>query len=109
MPDLFEEVAFDSYTGAADGYGGQTLTWSEHYACRAEFKYLRGGEQMEADTLSGLATYKVKIRSCTEARAITQDMRMRDTRRGVTYNIREVDAVSDRAWVYLVAQQGVAT
>jgi head-tail adaptor len=106
---LHEAVSFREYTPTADGYGGQSLAWSEHYACRAQFIYHRGGEALEGDRLNGQATYKVKVRSCADARAITQEMRMVDTRRGVTYNIREVDAVTDRHWVYIVVEQGVVS
>lgn len=105
---LVESVAFDSPTVSADGSGGQETTWTEQYACRAEFRYMRGGEAVEASRLSGNPVYKVKVRSCDDAEAITTDWRMRDVRRSVTYNIREVDAVTDRAWVWLIVEGGVA-
>lgn len=106
--ELVESVAFDSPTVSADGYGGQETTWTEEYACRAEFIYRRGSEAVEAARLSGRPVYKVKVRSCADARSITTDWRMRDVRRSVTYNVREVDAISDRAFVWIVIEGGVA-
>lgn len=51
---------------------------------------------------------KVKLRSSSESRSIEQHWRMRDARRGAIYQVKEVDAVTDRAWVYLVVERGVA-
>lgn len=105
---MHEDVAFDAPTVSADGYGGQETTWTEAYTCRAEFIYSRGSEAVDAARLSGRSIYKIKIRSCADARSITTDYRMRDVRRSVTYNIREVDAVTDRRFIYIVAESGVA-
>ena len=58
--------------------------------------------------MQGRAIYKVKVRSSTKSRSITTDYRMRDVRRGTEYQIREVDPITDRAWVYLVVESGVA-
>lgn len=115
---LNESVAFDAPVYTPDGSGGQSRTWAEQWACRAQFIYSRGSEVVDAARLSGRATYKVKARLCDEARAITTEWRMRDVRRaplsgvgsdtlpGTRYNIREVDAITDRRWVYLVVEAG---
>lgn len=104
---LAERVAFDAPVQSDDGSGGIEVGWSEVYACRAEFIYSRGSEAVDQARLQGRAFYKVRIRSGAAAKGITTDHRMRDVRRSVTYNIREVDAISDRAWVYIVAESGV--
>ena len=77
----------------------------------------RGSEVIDAARLRG-AAYKIKIRSCTASRLITPDWRMRDVRRGLPsgvsgdplagqrYNIREVDAITDPDWIYLVVESG---
>jgi len=106
---LREAVAFDRKTKTADGYGGFDVAWQEQFSARAEFRYERGREAVEAGAVTGQAVFKVRVRSSIKSRAITADDRMRDTRRQVTYNIREVDAVSDRANVWLVVESGVAT
>lgn len=101
-------VAFDGPTEAPDGSGGVEVGWEEVHACRAELIYSRGSEAVDAARLQGRAIYKVKIRSCGAARAITTAYRMRDVRRSETYNIREADGITDRAWVYLVVESGGA-
>lgn len=106
---LSESVIFEAEGEVPDGYGGFETDWLERHICRAAMTYHRGGEAVEAARLQGQALYKVRIRSCAAARAITPAYRMRDARRGTDYNIREVDAISDRAWVYIVAESGVAT
>lgn len=103
-----ERVAFDRKVETADALGGRSVSWSEIFACAAEFRYQRGGESVEAGALTGQATFKVRVRASEATRGLTADDRLRDVRRDVIYNIREVDAVSDRASVWLVAESGVA-
>ena len=103
---LFEAVAFDEPATVSVGDGGTVDGYEEKYACRAEFIYSRGSEVVDAARLEGRAIYKVKIRSSAAARAIRTDWQMR---RSVTYNIREIDAISDRQWIFIVVESGVAT
>lgn len=117
---LTERVAFDTPANAPDGSGGVEIGWAKHYECAAQFIYSRGSESVDAARLQGRSIYKIKIRSCQAARAITTDYRMRDVRRGPMagvgadtlpgdrYQIREVDAIADRDWVYIVAEKGGA-
>jgi hypothetical protein len=84
------------------------IGWSEVYACRGEFIYSRGSEAVDAARLQGRSIYKIRIRSSADARAITSAHRMRDVRRSVEYQVREVDPITDRAWVYIVAESGAA-
>ncbi len=105
---MHESVAFDSYTRAGDGYGGFAEVWAEQYTCRAEFVYDQGGEAVEAAAVAEQSTFKVRIRSSIGADAIRSSYRMRDVRRGVIYNIREVDNITNRKMVYLVVEAGVA-
>lgn len=114
--NLPERVAFDREGLTPDGSGGHDQDWQQHHTCRAQFIYSRGSETVEAARLQGRSIYKVKIRSCAVARAITTDFRMRDVRRGnqaadlvgEPYQIREVDAITDRRWIYIVVESGVA-
>lgn len=101
---LRERVAFDQPTQTA-GPGGVTETgWAEGYGCRAGFTYQRGSETVEAARLQGRAIYRVKIRQSAQARQITTDWRMRDTRRELTFDLIEVDVITDRRWIYIVAE-----
>lgn len=98
---LTEAVAFDEPTGSTDAFGGQSIGWTEHHACRAQWVYGKGDEVLQAARNAGRKVYKVKVRSSVKTRAITEEYRMRDTRRSTVWNITEVDAITDRAWVYL--------
>jgi SPP1 family predicted phage head-tail adaptor len=107
--DLSESVAFDRPTEAADGYGGVVQGWTEVFTCRASFRHERGGETFEAARMSGREVFKVAIRSSVASRQIAPSWRMRDVRRGTPYNVRSVDAVTDRAWIYLLVESGTTT
>ncbi|KJS45239.1 MAG: hypothetical protein VR71_02160 [Roseovarius sp. BRH_c41] len=106
--ELSERFAFDSPTTAPDGSGGNEAGWAEQFSRAAQVIYSRGNESVEAARLAGRSIYKVKLRSDSGTRTITTDWRARDVRRNVVYNIREADAITDRAWVYLVVESGVA-
>lgn len=94
--------------------------WALRHTDRAEIIYSRGSEIVEAARLEGRAIYKIRIRCCAAAQAISTDWRMRDLHLGpetgpaddplpgVRYAIREVDAVTDRRWVYIVVEGGKA-
>lgn len=106
---LRERVAFDRKATTPDGYGGESVSWSELFACAAEFRYQRGSERVEAGGLTGQASFKVRVRANDTTRGLTAEDRMRDVRRSETYNIVEPpDAITDRAHVWLVVTSGVA-
>lgn len=105
---LRDRVAFDEEVETPDGLGGRDRVWSERFQCWAEIRYERGAEAVQAGGQTGTAVWKIRIRSNTSSRAITTDYRMRDLRRDIVLNIREVDAISDRAYVWLIVEQGVA-
>lgn len=117
---LRDRVAFDLIVGTPDGSGGQIRTWSQQLECWGEFIYSRGSEAVDAARLQGRAIYKVRVRSSVASRAIGTDWRMRDVKRGLPsgvtgdalpgnrFNIREVDGITDRQWVFIVAEMGVA-
>lgn len=116
---LNESVAFERPVSGNDGYGNKiTSAWVEEYACRAEFIHSRGNEAVDAARLQGRSIYKIRIRQCDAARAITTDWRMIDERRATynggvvqsgVYNIREIDQITDRQWIFIMAESGVAT
>lgn len=101
-------VAFDCPTANPDGRGGIERGWEEKFERPAEFIYSRGSEAVDAARLQGRSIYKIKVRQSEATRSITTAWRMRDVRREIEYNLREVDARSSRNWVYLVAESGVA-
>lgn len=92
------------------GAGGVTMpVWADRHQARAKLIYQRGSEVVEAARLEGRPIYKVKIRSCAAARAITTDYRMIDLHRADTaYAVIEVDAITDPMWVFIVIEGGKA-
>jgi head-tail adaptor len=109
-------VAFDAPNGVADGFGGETIAWTEGDPISAQWLYAKGDETVEAARNAGRKSYKIKVRSSAATRAITEDYRMRDLRRGLPrgvtgdtlpgdrWNVIEVDAITDRRWVYVVVE-----
>lgn len=105
--DLRHRVAFDKRERVSDGAGNKQAEFVEQFTRRAAFTYAGGGESVMAARLEGRGILKVRVRSCRQTRTITQDWQMRDVRRGTSYAIKEVDAVTSRLWVYLVVESGV--
>ncbi len=106
---LTERVAFDAPTGGTDAFGGETVGWAEHHVCAAQWIYGKGDESVQAARQAGRSAYKLKVRSSAKTRAVTTDYRLRDVRRVQTWNITEVDAITDRRWVFLVVEGPVVT
>jgi head-tail adaptor len=106
---LSERVAFDKRADVDDGYGNTVAgDFIEQYSCWAEFRPRGGSEAVVAARLEGRNIFGVYIRSSNQARQITTDWRMRDTRRGTVYAIKAVDVITDRAWIYLTVESGIA-
>jgi len=106
---LRNRVAFSKPVPSRQAGGVMTETWQPMHECWAQMIYQRGSEVIEAARLEGRSIYKVKIRACDPARAITTDYKMVDLHRGnLAYAVIEVDAITDRQWVYVVVEQGLA-
>ncbi|CDZ43191.1 Hypothetical protein NGAL_HAMBI1146_59640 [Neorhizobium galegae bv. officinalis] len=106
--DLKEKVALDKRQTTNDGAGNYQSDFVEQFDRRAAFVYAGGGEAVAAERLEGRSIMKIRLRSDTQTRSITSDWQVRDARRGTAYAIREVDAVTNPRWVYLVVSSGVA-
>lgn len=110
-------MSWDAKVSLPDEAGGFNSGWEHQYSCRAEFIYSRGSEVVDAARLEGRSIFKIRIRQSEAARSIQPDWRMRDLRRGpqegdfagVEYNIREVDAITDRRWIFLVVESGATS
>jgi len=101
---LTERVAFDAPNGGTDAFGGETVGWTEHHVCAAQWTYGKGDESVQAARQAGRSAYKLKVRSSAKTRSVTTDYRLRDVRRGTVWNITSVDAITDRQWVFLVCE-----
>lgn len=113
---LSERVAFDTPAGTTDEFGGEAIAWTEGDPVAAQWVYGKGDETLQAARDAGRKVYKVKVRSSAATRAVKEGHRMRDLRRGLPsgvtgdtlpgdrWNVIEVDAITDRAWVYIVVE-----
>lgn len=106
--ELQHRVAFDKRFEIDDGAGNTRGEFQEQFTVWAAFRSRGGSEAVVADRLEGRNLLGVYLRSSSQTRQITNDWRMRDARTGDVYAVKIVDAVTDRRFVYLEAQTGVA-
>lgn len=107
MRDLDEKVTFYSPTQVSDGYGGTVAGWTEEFTTRAHFRYLRGGESVQAARLRGRQPVVATVRLSGDTDAVRPDWRMDDARRAVAFNIRAIVPTSDRLFLEITAESGV--
>lgn len=105
---LFYAVAFDKRGAASDGAGGTTAAFEEQFTTMAALTHLRGGEGVQAARLEGRHVQIVRVRATARTRAVTTDWRVRDTRTGDAFNIRDVEPSLDRQWIDFMCEKGVA-
>lgn len=101
--DLNQAVAFDIMTEVPDGHNGFDLV-PETITTRAHFRFLRGGETVQAARLDGKQPLVATIRRNERTRLISTDAVMRDTRTGTRYNIKAIVPTDDRKFLEVTAQ-----
>jgi head-tail adaptor len=106
--ELQHRVAIDQRTTVDDGAGNRRGSFEERFKHWAAFRSRGGSEGVVAQRLEGKNVVGVYVRSNPQTRTIESDWRMRDVRTGQTYAVKIVDAVTDRNWVYIEVQTGVA-
>ena len=97
--------AKDELGNPVPGGGG----WVTQFTVRAAYRHLRGGEDIMAGRLQGRHTQIITVRSSSDTRQITSDWRLIDARDGSVFNVRDVTAETDRMWVSLLCERGVAS
>lgn len=90
-------------------YGNTVSDWQEQFVVRAGFVHLRGGESVMAGRLQGKHTQVIRVRSSSQTRTITTDWRVVDKRNGDIFNIRDITVETDRQFISLLCEKGVAT
>ncbi|MGN6146881.1 MAG: phage head closure protein [Mesorhizobium sp.] len=104
--DCQKEVAgTDELGNPVPGAGG----WVTQFSVRAAYRHLRGGEDVMAGRLQGRHTQVITVRSSSQTRQITAGRRLIDARDGTVFNVRDVTQETDRMWVSLLCERGVAT
>lgn len=106
--DLYYRVAFDKRVETDDGMGNTVGGWQEQFQRRAAYRHLRGGESVMAGRLQGKHTQIITVRASSQTRGITTDWRVRDARTSEAFNIRDVTHETDRMWISLLVEKGVA-
>lgn len=92
---LREKITVQKRTGSAQtGFVTSTNSWTDHVAAiSARIRPLpagRGAETVIAERLNGTEMVEITVRSSTETRAITSNMRVEDDRTARIYNIKHV-------------------
>ena len=116
--DLYYRVAFLKREAVNDGRGNTVGELVERFQCRAAYRHLRGGESVMAGRLQGRGTQVIIVRASSQTRQITTDWVVRDVRAsneiapgrfdGDVFNIRHVTHETDRQWISLLCENGVA-
>ncbi|MBL0374031.1 phage head closure protein [Rhizobium sp. KVB221] len=106
--NLYYKIAAYTRMPTDDGLGNTVSEWDEQFQCRAAYHHLRGGESVMAARLQGKHTQIISVRSSSQTRQITTDWQVRDVRTDDVFNIRDVTHETDRAWISLLVEKGVA-
>ena len=105
---LRDEVAFDAPVSVSDGHGGSVEDWQEQFSARAGIRYLRGGETVQAGRLRGQQAVVITVHNAPETQAVTAAWRVRDTVRGIVYNVRTNPVpTEDHRFLEITAESGV--
>lgn len=104
---LYEKFTFSTITSVPDGHGGFEPTPTD-FTVRANIRYLRGGETVQAARLTGKQPVVVTVRRSSQTAALTTDSQMKDARTGTKYQIRAIVPTEDRQFMEITAESGVA-
>ena len=108
---LNKRVAFDAPKKVKDGHGGAQNGFADDADATkvwANFRYLRGGEIVQAERLAGRQPIVITVRNSPQSRAIDASWRMRYSA-GESYNIRSGPVPSDnRLYLEFTVEGGVA-
>lgn len=103
---LTERIRIETPQRVADGYGGETETWTTTATVWAEVKAVRGREPEEAGKPEMSVTYLITIRRRSDLTAA--DRIVWTTNGNTELNLREIrDQGPRHEWLTLVAESGV--
>lgn len=92
----------------SDGGGGKNSAYVYQFTRRAEFTHLHGGESVMANRLEGKHTQVVTLLSSAKTKEITTGWQLKDEKTGTKYNIRDITRTTDRKYIELLCESGVA-
>lgn len=110
--DLYYRVDCQREVSGADELGNSVPGaggWQTQFSVRAAYRHLRGGEDVMAGRLQGRHTQVITVRASSQTRQITAGWRLIDARDGTVFNVRDVTHETDRQWISLLCERGVAS
>lgn len=105
---LYDKITFSTVREVPDGNHGFNQVKSD-FTVRANIRYLRGGETVQAARLTGKQPVVVTVRRSSQTAALTTEDKMQDARTGTKYQIRSIAPSEDRQFIEITAESGVAT
>jgi head-tail adaptor len=103
-------VVFEEPAKISDGHGGTVNGWGNPVTADAAFRFLRGGETVQAARLAGRQPIVVTVHDNSQTGAVNTRWRMRDVRTGEVFNVRSGPVPTDnRQYLEFTVEGGVAT
>lgn len=109
--DLRYKVHCQKETDGADELGNSVAGaggWQTQFSVRAAYRHLRGGESVMAGRLQGQHTQIITVRASSQTKQITSDWHLIDARSGEAFAVKDVTHETDRRWISLLCERGVA-
>ncbi|MBV7394558.1 head-tail adaptor protein [Mameliella sediminis] len=102
---LRQRLAFEAPTVTRNDFGEDVAgPWEVQHETRGELIYQRGTDAVAAAREAGRQAVKIKLRTGTGARSIKVGWRARFLPAGTLWDVQEVDAVTGRAFVWVVVE-----
>jgi hypothetical protein len=109
-PNLYYKVHCQKRVPFDDGMGNTVSDFATQFSVRAAFTHLRtGGEAVMASRLENKHPMIVTLRSSTQTRQINSDWQLVDARDNSVWAVRDVTPETDRQWISLLVEKGVAS
>ncbi len=106
--DIYYKVHCQKRVEQDDGYGNTVSDFATQFTVRASYRHLRGGETVIASRLENKHPVIITVRSSSQTRQINADWRLVDARDGTEWAVRDVTHETDRQWIALLCERGVA-
>lgn len=107
--DLHYRVHCQKRIEQDDGYGNTVSDFATQFTVRASYRHLRGGETVIASRLENKHPMIITLRSSTQTRQINSDWQLVDARDNSVWAVRDVTPETDRQWISLLCERGVAS
>lgn len=106
--DLYYRVNCQKRVETDDGRGNTVADFATEFTVWAAYRHLRGGEGVIADRLENKHPILITVRATNQTKKINSDWRLVDVRDGTEWAVRDVTAETDRQFITLLCQSGVA-